>query len=93
MLQNRRTSNNDRVLKLVSDLTSIMLQIKTFSENENSSFEFGSLQESLQAIKGGLDANNINVFQNNVEIHINHIQSGLSQMGNLHAFAATRTNT
>ncbi|GFS00991.1 Lin-9-like protein [Elysia marginata] len=59
MLQNRRTSNNDRVQKLVSDLTSIMLQIKTFSENENSSFEFGSLQESLQAIKGGLDANNI----------------------------------
>ncbi|RUS74508.1 hypothetical protein EGW08_017739 [Elysia chlorotica] len=93
MLQNRRTSNNDRVLKLVSDLTSIMLQIKTFSENENSSFEFGSLQESLQAIKGGLDANNINVFQNNVEIHINHIQSGLSQMGNLHAFAASRTKT
>ncbi|GFO41723.1 Lin-9-like protein [Plakobranchus ocellatus] len=71
-------------------LTSVMLQIKTFSENENSSFEFGSLQESLQSIKGGLDANNINVFQNNVEIHINHIQSGLSQMGNLHAFAASR---
>ncbi|BFZ15581.1 hypothetical protein BsWGS_18620 [Bradybaena similaris] len=89
MLQNRRTANNERVLKLVADLTSIMLQIRTFSENENSSFEFGSLQESLQAIKSGLDANNINVFQNNVEIHINHIQSGLSQMGNLHAFAAS----
>ncbi|CAL1535985.1 unnamed protein product [Lymnaea stagnalis] len=89
MLQNRRTANNERILKLVSDLTSIMLQIRTFSENENSSFEFGSLQESLHDIKGRLDANNINVFQNNVEIHINHIQSGLSQMGNLHAFAAS----
>lgn len=32
-------------------------------------------------------------FQNNVEIHIAHIQSGLSQMGNLHAFAANNTNT
>ncbi|XP_005108172.1 protein lin-9 homolog [Aplysia californica] len=93
MLQNRRTANNERVLKLVSDLTSIMLQIRTFSENENSSFEFGSLQDSLQAIKGGLDANNLNVFQNNVEIHINHIQSGLSQMGNLHAFAASSSST
>lgn len=89
MLQNRRTANNDNVLKLVSDLTSIMLQIRTFSENENSSFEFGSLQDSLQSIRKGLDANNLNVFQNNVEIHINHIQSGLSQMGNLHAFATT----
>ncbi|KAI8783972.1 protein lin-9 [Biomphalaria glabrata] len=89
MLQNRRTANNERILKLVSDLTSIMLQIRTFSENENSSFEFGCLQESLQSIKSRLDANNINVFQNNVEIHINHIQSGLSQMGNLHAFASS----
>lgn len=32
---------------------------------------------------------NCSAFKNNVEIHINHIQSGLSQMGNLHAFAAT----
>ncbi|XP_059170889.1 protein lin-9 homolog [Physella acuta] len=90
MLQNRRTANNEKILQLVGDLTSIMLQIRTFSENENSSFEFGSLQESLQSIKSRLDANNINVFQNNVEIHINHIQSGLSQMGNLHAFAASK---
>ena len=29
------------------------------------------------------------VFQNHVEIHVNHIQSGLSQMGNLSAFAAS----
>lgn len=31
-------------------------------------------------------------FKNNVDIHINHIQSGLSQMGNLHAFSATTFN-
>ena len=31
-------------------------------------------------------------FQNNVEIHINHIQSGLTQMGNLSAFASTMTS-
>lgn len=31
-------------------------------------------------------------FQNNVEIHVAHIQSGLSQMGNLHAFSANNTN-
>lgn len=27
-------------------------------------------------------------FQNHVEIHVAHIQSGLSQMGNLHAFSS-----
>jgi hypothetical protein len=29
------------------------------------------------------------VLQNNVEIHVNHIQSGLSQIGNLSAFASS----
>ena len=51
------------------------------------SFEFKSLQDALADIKGGLDPSNIATFQNHVEIHVNHIQSGLSQMGNLHAFA------
>lgn len=31
-------------------------------------------------------------FQDNVEIHVAHIQSGLSQLGNLHAFSANNTN-
>lgn len=68
-----------------------MLQVKTFAVNDFNSFEFRSLQDSLNDIKKNLDGNNINSFQNNVEIHINHIQSGLSQMGNLHAFSTTTT--
>eukprot|EP00106_Octopus_bimaculoides_P017877 XP_014785319.1 PREDICTED: protein lin-9 homolog [Octopus bimaculoides] len=65
----------------------------TFAENDFNSFEFCSLQDSLDDIKKSLDGNNINSFQNNVEIHINHIQSGLSQMGNLHAFSTTASFT
>ncbi|KAI4563010.1 hypothetical protein MJT46_010619 [Ovis ammon polii x Ovis aries] len=56
------------------------------------SFEFKSLTDSLNDIKSTIDASNISCFQNNVEIHVAHIQSGLSQMGNLHAFAANNTN-
>nr|XP_014353586.1 PREDICTED: protein lin-9 homolog [Latimeria chalumnae] len=56
------------------------------------SFEFKSLTDSLNDIKSSIDASNISCFQNNVEIHVAHIQSGLSQMGNLHAFAANNTN-
>ncbi|XP_052832767.1 protein lin-9 homolog [Octopus bimaculoides] len=66
---------------------------QTFAENDFNSFEFCSLQDSLDDIKKSLDGNNINSFQNNVEIHINHIQSGLSQMGNLHAFSTTASFT
>lgn len=84
---------NEQMLNLIVSLTSLMLQVKTFAENDFNSFEFRSLQDSLNDIKKNLDGNNINSFQNNVEIHINHIQSGLSQMGNLHAFSTTTTST
>ncbi|KAJ8298580.1 hypothetical protein KUTeg_022690 [Tegillarca granosa] len=92
MFHSRKTTKNQKVMDLISGLTSLMLQVQTFSEKELNSFEFKSLQDTLSDIRENLDGNNINSFRNNVEIHINHIQSGLSQMGNLHAFASTSFN-
>ncbi|XP_064635004.1 protein lin-9 homolog isoform X3 [Lineus longissimus] len=87
--QGKRCVKNDKSLKLVAKLTSLLYQIKNFAENDLNSFEFKSLQDSLSEIKDTLEPGNISVFQNNVEIHVNHIQSGLSQMGNLSAFSET----
>ncbi|XP_063300123.1 protein lin-9 homolog [Pelobates fuscus] len=78
---------------LISRLTAILLQIKCLAEGGDlNSFEFKSLTDSLNDIKSSISPSNISCFQNNVEIHVAHIQSGLSQMGNLHAFAANNTN-
>ena len=33
------------------------------------------------------------VLQNSIEIHIHHIQNGLTQIGNLHAFAISQDTT
>jgi len=33
------------------------------------------------------------VLQNSVELHIHHIQNGLTQIGNLHAFAISHDST
>ncbi|XP_060086332.1 protein lin-9 homolog isoform X1 [Ylistrum balloti] len=90
MFHNRK--KNPKVMDLIAGLTSLMLQVRTFSETELNSFEFKSLQDTLQDVKSRLDGNSLNAFKNNVDIHINHIQSGLSQMGNLHAFSATSFN-
>ncbi|XP_041365955.1 protein lin-9 homolog isoform X2 [Gigantopelta aegis] len=92
MFYNKKTAKNERILSLVGSLTSLMLQVRTFSEHDFNSFEFKSLTDSLSDIRETLDGNSINSFQNNVEIHINHIESGLSQMGNLHAFASSLTS-
>ncbi|XP_078503676.1 protein lin-9 homolog isoform X1 [Lissotriton helveticus] len=84
---------NESLTDLISRLTAILLQIKCLAEGGDlNSFEFKSLTDSINDIKSTIDASNISCFQNNVEIHVAHIQSGLSQMGNLHAFAANNTN-
>ncbi|XP_071595869.1 protein lin-9 homolog isoform X2 [Heliangelus exortis] len=84
---------SENLTDLISRLTAILLQIKCLAEGGDlNSFEFKSLTDSLNDIKNSIDTSNISCFQNNVEIHVAHIQSGLSQMGNLHAFAANNTN-
>lgn len=81
---------NDSTLQMISSLTALLLQVKTLAESDLNSFEFKSLVESVQELKKTVDSTNVSSFQNNVEIHIAHIQSGLSQMGNLQAFSSNQ---
>lgn len=78
---------NSKNLTLIANLLSLMLQIRTFADSELHSFEFKSLQESLENIKCQLDPSNIPIFQNSIQLHINHIEHGLSQSGNLQSFS------
>lgn len=81
---------NGSTVALIANLTALLLQVKMLAESDINSFEFKSLVDSVQEVKKTIDSTNVSSFQNNVEIHIAHIQSGLSQMGNLQAFS---TNT
>lgn len=84
---------NPGLTQLVSRLTALLLQIRCLAEGGDlNSFEFKSLTDSLNDIKSSIDDSNLSCFQDNVEIHVAHIQSGLSQLGNLHAFSANNTN-
>ncbi|XP_056436585.1 protein lin-9 homolog [Gadus chalcogrammus] len=93
LLDGQQSVTNPSHTQLVSRLTALLLQIKCLAEGGDlNSFEFKSLNDSLNDIKRSIDQSNLSCFQNNVEIHVAHIQSGLSQLGNLHAFAANNTN-
>ncbi|XP_061668277.1 protein lin-9 homolog isoform X2 [Syngnathoides biaculeatus] len=88
----QQNATHGSLTHLVSRLTALLLQIKCLADaGDPNSFEFKSLTESLNDIKASIDPSNLSCFQNNVEIHVAHIQSGLSQLGNLHAFAANNT--
>ncbi|XP_072307600.1 protein lin-9 homolog [Eucyclogobius newberryi] len=85
--------SNPSLTQLISRLTALLLQIKCLAEGgDQNAFEFKSLTDSLNDIKASIDPSNLSCFQNNVEVHVAHIQSGLSQLGNLHAFSANNTN-
>jgi len=75
-----------KILALISTLTALMLQIKHLADGERNASELRALNESVAEIKNSLNGENIRVFQDVVEVHMQHIQQGLSQVGNLTAF-------
>ena len=46
------------------------------------SYELEALQETLAEVKNSINTQNVNKFENCVEVHMKHIQSGLSQVSN-----------
>ena len=82
---------SEKSLKLVSKLSAILLNVKMLGENDLHSFEFASLGTALMDVKKTLDPSNVKLFEDNVEVHVNHIQDGLTQLGNLTAFSAVET--
>ncbi|XP_029165507.1 protein lin-9 homolog isoform X1 [Nylanderia fulva] len=77
--------------QLVTDLTALMLQVKSLSDSDRNAYELKVLQGTMEQIRSKLSPQNQQVFQNCIEIHMQHIQLGLGQMGALTPFMAQRT--
>ena len=55
-------------------------------------YEVQALKDSIAEIKQNMDDKNLSKFENEVEVHMQHIQTGLSQMGNLRVFMMNSNN-
>jgi len=78
-----------KLLALITALSSLMLQIKRLADGERNAAELEALKESVADIKSTLEGDSVKVFQDCVEVHMQHIQQGLSMMGNLTKFMET----
>ncbi|XP_011170709.2 protein lin-9 homolog isoform X2 [Solenopsis invicta] len=76
--------------QLITDLTALMLQVKSLSDSDRNAYELKVLQGTMEQIRSKLSPQNQQVFQNCVEIHMQRIQVGLGQMGPLTPFMAQR---
>jgi len=75
-----------KLLALITSLSGLMLQVKRVADGERNAAELQALKESVEDIKGSLSGHSVKVFQDCVEVHMQHIQQGLSMMGNLTKF-------
>jgi len=69
--------SSEQPLKLVSQLTALMLQVKMLAEHDLHSFEFASIGTAMAELKKSLHPDNVGLFEEQVEVNINYIQKGL----------------
>lgn len=78
---------NDKNYELILNLMSLMYHLRGFRDSEVSCYEFQSISETMANIRKMIALSKVDAFQNNVEIHIRHIMSSVSHLGNVGVFS------
>ncbi|XP_030025404.2 protein lin-9 homolog isoform X2 [Manduca sexta] len=77
---NNNSVKDSSLIDLITDLTALMLQVKSLADSDQNAYELSVLQGTMDQIKMKLKPQYQKLFQNNVEIHMHRIQMGLGQM-------------
>ncbi|CAG9792093.1 unnamed protein product [Diatraea saccharalis] len=77
---NNGAVKDETLIELITDLTALMLQVKSLSDSDQNAYELSILQGSMDRIKMKLKPHHQKLFLNNVEVHMQRIQMGLGQM-------------
>ncbi|XP_022901499.2 protein lin-9 homolog isoform X1 [Onthophagus taurus] len=88
----REPVKSKSILDLITDLTALMLQVRSLSDSDQNAYELQVLEGTMEQIKRKLTPGNVTKFQSNVEVHMKHIQVGLSQSFNGNASLNTVLN-
>ena len=88
----KRAVKSQGLTSLITQLTALMIQVKCLKENGGSPIEFKSLTDAMKDIKLSISPENLECFQNNVEIHIAHIRSGMENNGLYNSSLSSKYN-
>lgn len=83
---------SEKLHSLIVYLMSLMFHLRGFRDSEVSSYEFQSITDTIAQIRKQISHGNVEAFQNNVEIHIRHIMSSVSHLGNVGVFSESNNN-
>nr|CAH7729229.1 unnamed protein product [Callosobruchus chinensis] len=74
---------NQSIIDLITDLTALLLQLKSLSDSEKNAYELQVLRGTIENTKRKLSPINQQVFQSSVEVHIKQIEVGLGAPSNV----------
>ncbi|KAL4714437.1 hypothetical protein ACJJTC_017732 [Scirpophaga incertulas] len=81
VIKNNNGSIKDtNLIELVTNLISLMLQVKSLSDSDQNAYELSILQGTMDQIKMKLNPQHQKLFQNNIEVHMQRIQMGLGMV-------------
>lgn len=79
-LQMVKTSNANlnvqsrSTLDLITSLTALLLQVRALGQQRCNAYELRTLSDAINEIKTHLDSSNRGIFEDNVEVHVKHIE-------------------
>ncbi|KAJ0179440.1 hypothetical protein K1T71_005152 [Dendrolimus kikuchii] len=77
---NNGSVTDPAVLEIITDLTALLLQVKSLADSDQNAYELSVLQGTMDQIKSKLGPRHQKMFQQHVEVHMHRIQMGLGQM-------------
>lgn len=99
LAENKRFMNKGRLvdsgvlLNLISDLSSLLLQVESIASQQAGVQDDFSLDTSVERIHSNLHDSNKQFFRDNIEVPLALISSDLNPFGPLHAFIKTQSTT
>ena len=80
----------NKPVRQYEELKKKLLLLQCLSDSDQNAYELKVLQGTMEQIRSRLTPRNQQVFQNNVEVHMQRIQLGLGQVGALTPFMAQK---
>lgn len=77
---NNGSIKDSNIIDLITDLTALMLQVRSLSDSDQNAYELSVLQGTMEQIKLKLEPPYQRLFRSNVELHMQRIQMGLGQI-------------
>ena len=77
--QSHQIVRDSRAKDLITNLTSLLLQINSVADGSSGTFELSSLDDALKEIKESLCTENVKLFEDKVETSISFIKNGLQE--------------